>query len=89
MGAAFIADAAYDSANIVAAVAARGMVAVIPPNPTRKHPRRYDKRRYRMRYRIEVLFHELKRNRRIATRFEKTARNYLGFIHLACALLWM
>lgn len=65
------------------------MLVVIPSNPTRSVIHRYDKKLYGIRYRIEVFFHRLKRCRRIATRYEKTARNYLGLLHLACALLWV
>lgn len=65
------------------------MKAVIPPNPTRKVQSRYNKRLYRIRYRIECFFHNLKRCRRIATRYEKTSRNYLALVHLAAALIWL
>ena len=65
------------------------MKVVIPSNPTRAVIRRYDKRLYRVRYRVECFFHRLKRFRRIATRYEKTACHYLAFLHLACALTWL
>jgi transposase len=65
------------------------MKDVIPSNPTRRSIRRYDKKLYRHRYLIEIFFHSLKAFRRIATRYEKTARNYLAIVHLACALLWL
>jgi transposase len=65
------------------------MKPVIPSHPTRATVHRLDRRLYRIRYRIECLFHRLKRCRRLATRYEKTGRNYLGFVHLACALAWI
>jgi transposase len=65
------------------------MKPVIPSNPTRKVLSRYNKRLYRIRYRIECFFHNLKRCRRIATRYEKTGRNYLALVHLAAALVWL
>jgi transposase len=65
------------------------MKAVIPPNGCRTKQYRYDKRLYRIRYRIECFFHNLKRCRRIATRYEKTGRNYLALVHLAAALVWL
>jgi transposase len=65
------------------------MKAVIPPNGSRKAQPRYDKRLYRIRYRVECFFHNLKRCRRIATRYEKTGRNYLALVHLAAALVWL
>ena len=65
------------------------MKAVIPSNPTRRIQRRPNKKLYAGRYRVEVFFHRLKRFRRIATRYEKTARNFLGLLHLACLTFWL
>jgi transposase len=65
------------------------MKPVIPPYPTRKVQHRYDKRLYRIRCRIECFFHNLKRCRRVATRYEKTGRNCLAMVHLAAALIWL
>ena len=61
------------------------MKDVIPSNPTRRKILGYDKKLYRHRYLVEIFFHTLKSFRRIATRYEKTARNYLAIVHLACA----
>jgi len=88
-GAAFIADMGYDAERIRVAVVARNMKPVIPSNPTRAVIHECDKELYGIRYRVECFFHSLKRCRRIATRYEKTGRNYLALVHLACALLWM
>lgn len=88
-GVALIGDAGYDAESVRSAATARGMKVVIPSNPTRAVIRRYDRRLYGIRYRIECFFHRLKRCRRIATRYEKTARNYLALLHLACALVWL
>ena len=88
-GRACIADAGYDAEHIRSAIVARKMKAVIPSNPTRAIIHRYDKKLYRCRYLVECFFHKLKACRRIATRYEKTARNYLALIHLACALQWI
>ena len=84
-----IADAGYDASHIRCAIKARGMKDVIPSNPPRRTIRRYDKRLYRQRYLVEVFFHTLKSFRRIATRYEKTARNYLAIVYFACALQWL
>lgn len=65
------------------------MKAVIPSHPTHPKKHRCDKRLYRIRYRVECFFHSLKRCRRVATRYEKTGRNYLAFVHLAAALIWL
>lgn len=88
-GKAFLADAGYDSDRIRKAVRAKRMKAVINPNPSRKKKPRLDKRLYARRYLIECFFHKLKRFRAIATRYEKTTRNYLSLVHLACASLWL
>lgn len=88
-GQAFIGDTGYDAEWIRTAVKACGMKAVIPSNPTRAVIHRYDRQLYRIRYRIECFFHQLKRCRRIATRYEKTGCNYIALVHLACALIWL
>jgi transposase len=88
-GGACLADMGYDADRIVAAIQALGMKAVIPPNPTRKILRPYDEELYRVRYRIECFFHLIKRFRRVATRYEKTGRNYLSFVTLASAMVWL
>ena len=89
-GKALIGDSGYDSDEFVHNVRRRGMRVVICCNPTRKwHRRRLDKRLYRTRFRVEVFFHHLKRLRAVATRYDKTARNYLAIVHLACALRWL
>lgn len=84
---AFIADAAYDADRIRADLAAREILAVIPPNPTRKTPPEYDKKLYSLRYNVECFFHRLKRFRRVASRYEKRAYTFLGMVHLACATI--
>ena len=89
-GKALIADASYDSDQLVADTRARGMKPVIPINPTRKYNRRRPNRTlYRLRYRIECMFHSLKRFRAIASRYEKTGTNFLAVVHIACAMLWL
>ncbi len=60
---------------------------MIPPKKERKVQRRYDKQLYRERNRIERLFARLKQCRRIATRSDKTARNFLAFPHLAATMI--
>lgn len=84
-----MADTAYDSDAIRQAIADTGAVAVIPNNPSRasKHP--LDKHLYAQRYLVECCFSKLKQFRRVATRFEKTASNYLAVITLAAIVLWL
>jgi transposase len=89
-GRAFIADSAYDADRIIDAVREQGMKPVVNMNPTRKYNRRrLDRKLYRQRYLIEVFFHHLKRFRAIATRYEKTAQNYLALVQLGCIFLWL
>ena len=83
-----LADRAYDAASLRAELAQRQIKAVIPPNPTRKHPHHYDKAAYKGRNVIERMFCRLKDFRRIATRYDKLARNFLAAIHLAAAIAW-
>jgi transposase len=84
-----IADAAYDADHLRQAIADKGALAVIPNNPSRakKHP--LDKQLYKERHLIECCISKLKQFRRVATRFEKTARNYLSIITLAAIVLWL
>jgi transposase len=84
-----MADTAYDSDQIRQAVADEGALAVIPDNPSRaqKHP--LDAHLYAQRHPVECCFSRLKTFRRVATRFEKTARNYLAVVTLAAIVLWL
>jgi len=88
-GKALIGDTGYDSNAFLAAVRARGMRPVIHSKPERKKKHRLARHLYRQRYLVEVFFHNLKRFRAIATRYEKTARNYLAILQVACAWLWL
>ena len=78
-----IADAAYDSDGLRRFLAERGTLPVIPNNPTRKRPHPFDPALYRQRNCIERLICRLKDWRRVATRYDKLARNYLAAVHLA------
>jgi len=84
-----MADTAYDSDQIRQAVAEKRALAVIPNNPSRakKHP--LDKDLYAQRQLVECCIGKLKHFRRVATRFEKTARNYLAVVTLAAILIWL
>lgn len=86
-GSACLADGGYDSDCIIAAAKARELKPVIPPSKSRKRRRRYDRELYKLRYRVEVFFHNLKRYRRIATRYDKTLICFMAFVHLVCVLL--
>lgn len=77
------ADAGYDSDAIRRRVRRLRARCCIKPNPTRKRKKRYDRERYRGRNKIERFFNRLKRCRRVATRYEKKAANFAGFVYLA------
>ncbi len=87
---AVIADKAYDAqARVIEPLLAAGKKVVIPPRSRRKDPRDYDRHLYKARHLIENFFARLKQYRAIATRYDKTARNFLGAIHLAAAMVWL
>src|SRR6266516_1898128 len=70
-------------------LAERGIEPVIPPRSNRKTPIEYDREAYKRRTRIERCVNRLKQFRRIATRYEKTARAYLSMLCVAAAKLWI
>jgi transposase len=84
---AVMADKGYDSKAIVALVEARGAVAVIPTLSTRKEQREIDKDLYKERNLAERFWRKVKEFRRVATRYEKTARNFLAFVHVASLMV--
>src|ERR1700751_2496501 len=81
-------DKAYDSAELRAELDQRGTKPVIPNRCNRKQPFSFSKRLYKLRWRIESAFNRLKDFRRIATRYDRLARNYLASVCLAAALVW-
>ncbi len=88
-GKALIGDTGYDSNEFLAAVRAKGMRPVIHSKPERKKKHRLVRKLYGKRYLVECFFHTLKRFRAVATRYEKTARNYLALVQVACVWLWL
>jgi transposase len=86
-GAAVIADKAFDTDAIRNDLAARGCTAVIPSKANRRRPQKLNKALYRWRHGIENVFARAKDLIRITLRRDKTSVSYLGFLHLACAVL--
>jgi transposase len=82
-----IGDKGYDSDAVVAAIESKGAEAVIPPRSNRKVQRAYDQERYKDRNLVERFWNKIKQFRRVATRYEKTARNFLAFVHLASVMV--
>jgi len=84
-----LADKAYDTDAIRDNLEARDIEPVIPPKSNRLEPIEYDREAYKRRNRIERCVNALKRFRRIATRYEKTARAFLSMLHIGAARLWI
>jgi transposase len=82
-----IGDKGYDSDELVGSIQAKGAEAVIPPKRNRKVQREYDQDRYKDRNLVERFFSKVKQYRRVATRYEKTARNFLAFVHVASIMI--
>jgi transposase len=86
---AVLADKAYDTNELRAWLEGRGIKAVIPPKSNRKEEIACDYWHYKERHAVECLFGKLKHYRRIATRYEKKAINYMGMMSFASVLLWL
>lgn len=85
-----IGDKGYDADQRVRKqLEAKGCIPVIPFRKLYLNPGTYDKELYKKRHLIENFFAKLKQYRAIATRYDKTARNFLGAIYLAAAVVRM
>jgi transposase len=83
-----IADKAYDTNRLRTYLQQHGIEAVIPSSARRKPLIAHDRDAYRQRNLIERMFARLKDFRRIATRYDKLARNFLAGVLLAAAAIW-
>ncbi len=84
-----IGDKGYDSNDFVEYMENNQGTAIIPSRKNSLNPRDYDSHIYKERHLVECFFNKLKYDRRIFSRFDKTDECYLGFIHFACALIWL
>ncbi|MEZ5812476.1 MAG: IS5 family transposase [Rhizobiaceae bacterium] len=84
-----LADKAYDSTEIRTFVSSRGSWANIPARRNRRDPICFSPYLYRHRNHVERFFNRIKHCRRIATRYEKRAANFLAFVKLAAIRLWL
>jgi transposase len=85
-----IADKAFDAdKRVIEPLTAAGKAMVIPSKANRRSPREFDRDLYKARHLIENFFARLKQFRAIATRYDKTARNFLAAIHLIASLIWL
>lgn len=81
-------DRGYDADWFRDALQAKGITPCIPGRKSRTHPVRYDKRRYKSRNRIEIMFGRLKDWRRVATRYDRCPSVFLSAIALAATVLF-
>jgi transposase len=82
-----IADKGYDSKQLVEYIESRGAEAVIPPRSNLKDQRAFDQDLYKERNLVERFINRIKQYRRVATRYEKTARNFLAFVQVAAIMV--
>ena len=78
-----LADKGYDSKRLIDYVRSCGAEAVIPPRSNLKDQREFDRHLYKERNLVERFINRIKQFRRVATRYEKTARNFLAFVQVA------
>jgi len=81
-----IADKGYDADALRTDLRVAGTTPIIPGRRNRKKIIRYDKKRYKDRWMVEAAFCRLKDFRRIATRYDKLARNFLSAVALVTAI---
>src|ERR1700749_653536 len=86
---ALLGDKGYDADHLIDSLTARAISVVIPPKSNRKVARACDFALYCERNLVERFFCMIKHFRAIATRYEKTAQNYLAGLHLVRPLAWL
>jgi len=84
-----LADKGYDSDKFVLLLQKRNSKAVIPSRVNRKVQRTIDKHLYKERHLIECCIGKLKHFRRVFSRFDKLAKNYLSFVQFASTIIWL
>lgn len=88
-GSNILADRGYDSDKLIDYIYEQGGEPTIPSRKGAKFERHCDWWLYKERHLIEKLFLKLKAFRRIATRYDKLAFTYLGFLCIASILIWL
>ena len=84
---AVLADKAFDSDAFLAVLRAKGAQAVIPPKANRVEQRAFDRHLYQERNLVERFINRIKQFRRVATRYDKKAQNFLAFVQVAAILV--
>jgi len=88
-GTILMADKAYGSQAIRDFIDEHGAKYCIPPKENTKHPWLCDWWQYKEPHLVECFFQKIKLFRRVATRYDKLARRFLAFVHLACIFVWL
>jgi transposase len=83
-----IGDMGYDALELRQTLAFQGTATVIPTNPTHKHKWPIDLKTYKERNLVERMFGRLKDFRRIATRYDKLASNFVSAVALVAVVIW-
>lgn len=86
---AVLADRAYDADATLSYIAQIGAEPIIPPNPRRIIQREYDTEHYKERHLVECFIGKVKFFRRIFSRYDMLARNFLAFIQFASTFIWL
>ena len=87
--AAVMGDKGYDADALIAYMQAMGAEAVIPLCSHRTEHRAYDRHAYKDRNLVERFFNRLKQFRRVATRYDTLARNFVSLLTLVCTYSWL
>jgi transposase len=82
-------DKAYSYPRVRRYCRRRGIGAIIPTRKDQRRNPHFDRAAYRERNRVERLINRLKQFRRVATRYEKRACNYLAMVTIAAIMLWL
>ena len=82
-------DKGYDSAPLREQIIKQGCTPVIPSRSNSLSPAQYDKHIYKERFLVENFFSKLKFYRRVFARFDKKAQNFMSFLALAGAIIWL
>ena len=88
-GSVVLADKAYDSDALRAQIEDQGAAPNIPDKSNRKQKHCFSKTLYKLRNKVERFFNRIKNSRRIATRYDKLAENFLAMIKLASIRIWI
>lgn len=86
---ALLADKGYDGDTVRASLLMQGILPIIPPKSNRREPVACGFRRYRDRNRIERMLGHFKHQRRIATRYDKSALSFASFLNLTAIRRWL